>query len=126
MSEQLQFDAPSYVTIVKLQETTDGNFCYVAFHPELPNTISQGNTSKEATENLVEATELTIAHLVSNGLPIPEPMSFKVASVNDLLSTPEPTYFSFTDVSEQSIGSSDTHLSRQEIMTAPSGQLVPL
>lgn len=84
MSKQSKVDTTKYVTIVQLQETTEDNYCYVAYHPELPNAMSQGDTTKEAKENLIEATELAIAHLVENNLPIPEPMSFKASAVNDL------------------------------------------
>lgn len=83
MSKQMKADLPNYVTIVQLQKTTDGGWCYVAFHPELPQVMSQGNTAAEAEENLVEATELAIEHLASNRLPVPEPaylgnVSFRV------------------------------------------------
>jgi predicted RNase H-like HicB family nuclease len=64
-----------YVTIIRLGETFDGGYCYVAFHPELPSCMSQGETPEEAEENLGEATEMVIRHLFSNHLPIPEPAS---------------------------------------------------
>ena len=79
MSENLEFEIPNYITIVQLQQITDGDYCYVAFHPELPSVLSQGATKEEATENLIEATELAISHLISNNLPIPSP-----TEVNDL------------------------------------------
>lgn len=75
MAEHPEFNVPNYVTIVQLQQATDDTDCYVAYHPELPNCISQGATPQEAEENLVEATQLTIAHLVASHLPIPEPMA---------------------------------------------------
>ncbi len=75
MAEHLQFNIPKYSTIVQLEETTDGGNCYVAYHPELPDCLSQGTTPEEAEANLVEVTQMTIAHLVSSHLPIPEPMS---------------------------------------------------
>lgn len=71
-----------YVTIVQRQETTDGTYCYVAFHPELPNSLSQGNTPEEAEENLVEATELTINHLIANNLPVPIPIVLEDLTIN--------------------------------------------
>ena len=63
---------PNYITITKLTETTTGGYCYIAYHPELPTVISQGETATEARENLVEATELAIEHLTAHGLPVPE------------------------------------------------------
>jgi predicted RNase H-like HicB family nuclease len=65
-----------YQTIIKLSSTTDGQQCYVAYHPEIPNCMSQGETPGEAQANLQEATEMCLEHLASNGLPIPEPFAF--------------------------------------------------
>jgi predicted RNase H-like HicB family nuclease len=79
MTKQLQIDAPKYATVVRREDATDGTHCYVAFHPEFPNTTSQGDTPEEAEENLVEATELTLAHLKANNLPIPKPMSWQAS-----------------------------------------------
>lgn len=62
---------PPYVTIVNRQETTDGTSCYVAYHPELPTCLGQGDTPEEAKEDLAEAIVLVIEHLVAQGLPIP-------------------------------------------------------
>ena len=73
MNEQLELNIPNFTTVVTLQETTVGSYCYIAFHPELPNILSQGDTVQEAEANLVEATELAIEHLVRHGLPVPEP-----------------------------------------------------
>ena len=81
MADTIQINIPEYVTIVQIQEATDGSYCYVAYHPELPNCISQGDTPEEAEANLVEATELTITHLVSNKLPIPAPLRWRVSDV---------------------------------------------
>jgi predicted RNase H-like HicB family nuclease len=64
-----------YITIIRLGETTGGSYCYVAFHPELPGCMSQGETPEEAEENLREATEMVIRHLVSNHLHVPDPAS---------------------------------------------------
>ena len=66
---------PAYVTIVQREETTDGQPCYVAYHPELPNCRGQGATSEEAVEDLVAATEMVIQHLTASGLPVPEPQT---------------------------------------------------
>lgn len=66
--------ANQFMTIVRREEATNSTYCYVAFHPEFPNNMSQGDTPEEAEENLVEATELTLAHLKANNLPVPEPI----------------------------------------------------
>jgi predicted RNase H-like HicB family nuclease len=62
-----------YVTIIRLEENTEGGYCYVAFHPELPGCMSQGETPEEAKNNLREATEMVIKHLLLHHLHVPEP-----------------------------------------------------
>jgi len=76
MNRKSQVRVSEYTIVVKLQETTDHGYCYVAFHPELPYVLSQGDTAEEAQVNLAEATEMAIEHLVRHGLPVPEPKSF--------------------------------------------------
>jgi predicted RNase H-like HicB family nuclease len=70
----------NFITIVRLQETTTDGQCYIAYHPELPSCISQGETPEEAEANLVEATEMAIKHLLAHGLPIPQPFSLQDAT----------------------------------------------
>lgn len=121
MSEQLQ-NVPSYLTIVQLQQTTNDSYCYVAFHPELPDVLSQGDTAQEAKENLTEATELALAHLATNSLPIPKPM----ASTEGFSTIPESESSSPVIIDKVSFKSLVTPGSDQEIMTIPSGQVVTL
>ncbi len=83
MTDKKSLQIPNYVTVIEYQQTTDGKHCYVAFHPELPTCISQGNSPAEAEENLKEATMLAIEHLVTNNLPIPEPQSLYNISITD-------------------------------------------
>ena len=66
-------DQPQYTTMVKLQQTTDGGLCYIAYHPELPECISQGETSEDARANLDEATQMVLEHMRQNHIPIPKP-----------------------------------------------------
>jgi antitoxin HicB len=74
MSEEIRkLSDRKYQTVIKLEEATDGSYCYIAYHPELPGCMSQGNTPQEAEENLREATQMVIEHLVSNNLPVPDP-----------------------------------------------------
>ncbi|MCA9912544.1 MAG: type II toxin-antitoxin system HicB family antitoxin [Anaerolineae bacterium] len=54
---------------------TDGEEGYVAFHPQLPGCISQGDTSEEAIENLADARVLYIETLLQDGLSVPQPMT---------------------------------------------------
>ena len=62
-----------YTTVIIYRET-DGGGCHVAYHPELPTVLSRGDTPAQARHNLIEAAELSVAHLIENNLPIPEPM----------------------------------------------------
>jgi predicted RNase H-like HicB family nuclease len=89
-----------FITIVRLQETTTDGRCYVAYHPELPGCLSQGDTPEEAEANLVEATEMALEHLLAHGLPVPKPFSLLDAaprvprtasyeSTEEVLSLPE-------------------------------------
>jgi predicted RNase H-like HicB family nuclease len=123
MSEKVQFDIPSYVTIVQLEQTTDEDHCYIAYHPELPNCLSQGATPEEARENLVEATELTIAHLLANNLPVPVPMSQRTAhgaSVQVINSVVK------TNINDLEVASSDVYHSTEKKLTGPSVQVLTL
>ena len=81
MTESRRRKVPRYVTIVQLHEATDGSQCYVAYHPELPTCMSQGETPEEAEANLVEATHLALDHLAVNGLPIPPALRWGSVSV---------------------------------------------
>lgn len=66
-----------YITITMSQDDK-----YIAWHPELPPVLSQGETPVEARGNLIEATELAIEHLRANGLLIPEPMDIRDLTVD--------------------------------------------
>lgn len=78
MSEHV--NTPTFITIVRLQETTAEGRCYIAYHPELPSCLSQGDTPEEAEANLAEATEMAVEHLLAHGLPIPKPYSLQGAA----------------------------------------------
>jgi predicted RNase H-like HicB family nuclease len=51
--------------------TTDGDFCYLAYHPELPGCMSHGKTVAEAIHELHAARELYLKTLDELGQPIP-------------------------------------------------------
>jgi predicted RNase H-like HicB family nuclease len=65
--------AVRYPMVVYPDVCTDGSFCYVAEHPDLPGCAAHGNTLTEAKERLVRAREAYIAQLRSEGLPLPQP-----------------------------------------------------
>ena len=62
-----------YSTIVLPDVTTDGESCYVAYHPELEGCMSHGDTLEEALHNLGEVRRLYISTLIAEGLEVPPP-----------------------------------------------------
>lgn len=71
-----QLASRPYTAFYKLDRRTDGTFCYVAWHPELPGCMSDGETPQEALENLEDARRLYIESLMEDHLPIPVPRPF--------------------------------------------------
>lgn len=63
----------SYSIHVVPDETTDGEPCYLASHPELQGCMSHGLTIAEAMTNLHAARELYITTLQELDQPIPPP-----------------------------------------------------
>jgi len=63
----------SYSIHVVPDETTDGESCYLASHPELQGCMSHGLTVDEAITNLDAARELYLTTLRELGQPIPTP-----------------------------------------------------
>ena len=62
-----------YATIVVPDVDTDGEPCYVAYHPDLEGCMSHGDTIEEALSNLSEARTLYLSTLLEKGLDIPLP-----------------------------------------------------
>ncbi len=62
-----------YSTVVVSDVTTDGEPCYMAYHPELECCMSHGDTLEEALRNLSEVTRLYIFALIDDGLEVPPP-----------------------------------------------------
>lgn len=52
---------------------TDGSFCYVAEHPDLPGCGAHGTTVQEARELLAAARRAYIGHLLATGQTVPLP-----------------------------------------------------
>jgi predicted RNase H-like HicB family nuclease len=63
----------SYSVYVVPDETTDGEQCYLASHPELQGCMSHGRTIDEAVRNLDAARDLYVTTLQQLGQPIPPP-----------------------------------------------------
>jgi predicted RNase H-like HicB family nuclease len=64
-------DNEGYITVVIGDETTSGEPCYVASHPELPGCMATGFTEDEAIENLADALILYVGALKRRGLSVP-------------------------------------------------------
>ena len=62
-----------YSTVVVPDVTTDGEPCYMAYHPELEGCMTHGDTPEEALRNLCEARRLYISALLDDGLEVPPP-----------------------------------------------------
>lgn len=65
--------ARQYSMFVFRQTTTEDEPIYVALNPELDGCFAQGETSQEARENLDTFRVDYIHHLLTHGLPVPEP-----------------------------------------------------
>ncbi|QOJ34042.1 MAG: type II toxin-antitoxin system HicB family antitoxin [Nitrospira sp.] len=65
--------ANSYTVHVVPEQTTEGESCYLAYHPELEGCMSHGTTIIEALQGLDEARQLYLKTLLELGEPIPAP-----------------------------------------------------
>lgn len=66
--------ARRYAMFVFRDMTTEDEPIYVALNPELDGCFAQGETSQEARENLDAFRVDYIHHLLTHGLPVPEPV----------------------------------------------------
>jgi predicted RNase H-like HicB family nuclease len=64
-----------YPRLVRPDAFTDGSFCYVAEHPDLPGCVAYGRTLTEAADNLELARAAYLTQLISEGASIPMPAS---------------------------------------------------
>ena len=68
----------SYSTVVVPDVTTEGEPCYLAYHPELEGCMSHGYTPDEASDNLREARELYLATIAEMGVEAPVPIGLSL------------------------------------------------
>lgn len=61
--------------------TTHGEFCYLAYHPELPGCMTHGKTVEEAIQELQAARELYLHTLNELGQPIPQQPEHPVVAI---------------------------------------------
>ncbi len=75
-----------YSTVVQQDEISDsGARCYVAYHPELPGCMAQGETIIEAQHELDEVRALYLAHLAEHNLPVPLPFDARPGTMGAML-----------------------------------------
>lgn len=67
-----QYMAKAYTTVVREDRRGD-KACYMAYHPELPGCMAQGDTWQKAVESLREARRDYISVLQEEGMPVPVP-----------------------------------------------------
>jgi antitoxin HicB len=72
-------DLPYRVEMVQ-EALSDGRLVYVVSHPDFPGCMSHGDTPNEAIENLREARELVLQHLIEHGLEVPVPDTASAAA----------------------------------------------
>jgi predicted RNase H-like HicB family nuclease len=64
---------PIYPVYVRPDRCTDGTFCYVAEHPDLPGCAAHGDTIAEAKQLLSAARAVYIRRLRASGRALPVP-----------------------------------------------------
>ena len=62
------------------EQSTDGEPCYIASHPELPGCMSHADTPDEAIENLADARKLYLETLLEKNESIPVPSTIGTSS----------------------------------------------
>jgi predicted RNase H-like HicB family nuclease len=70
------FEIP-YPTVLRMDRCTDGSFCYIGEHPDLPGCAAHGETIREARESLAHARIAYLKHLVATHAPIPMPSPYR-------------------------------------------------
>jgi predicted RNase H-like HicB family nuclease len=82
----------SYSIHVVPDETTDGEPCYLASHPELQGCMSHGATVGEALQNLEDARKLYLETLRELGQDIPPPSKVQTMAVWENVVAPVMAY----------------------------------
>lgn len=78
----------AYVVVVKRDEYTNGQPCYVAFSPEVRYCYGSGITTQAAIADLLSARIDLFQSLLDDGIPIPEPMALGSETVAINLDAP--------------------------------------
>lgn len=75
--------ARQYTEVAFRDKTTTGGYIYMAITPELDGCMAQGETMREAKENLRLFRIDYIQHLLENDLPVPDPAWMATETVDD-------------------------------------------
>jgi predicted RNase H-like HicB family nuclease len=73
MMTKAEFLEMEYPVVVRPDRCTNGAFCYVAEHPDLPGCAAHGDTIKEARDLLNQARITYLKYLLAKGHAIPSP-----------------------------------------------------
>jgi len=66
-------ESQQYPVVVYPDRCTDGTFCYVAMHPDLPGCATHADEATEARALLSGAREAYLKALAADGIPAPKP-----------------------------------------------------
>lgn len=76
--------ADEYPVFVMPDARTDGSFCYVAYHPDLPGCVGYGDGIMEAKVSLANARGAYLKHLIARSevppVPSASPMLLELRS----------------------------------------------
>ena len=64
-----------YPVVIRPDFCTDGSFCYIAEHPDLPGCVAYAPTQSEARRLLDKARDAYLASLTKDGVAPPPPSS---------------------------------------------------
>lgn len=73
-----QLAARHYFTVVNREKTEDGEYYYVATHPDLPGCVADGETPEETKQELAKARVDFFYFLLEDNLSVPEPKTHEV------------------------------------------------
>lgn len=94
-----------YTEIMFRDKTTDDDYVYMAVTPELDGCMAQGETMRDARENLRLFRIDYIEHLLENNLTVPEPASMVARTEADSIELPltrqEPSFDEVLDAAIQ-------------------------
>lgn len=73
LDQAIALAARGYQVGVQREDDENGNPVWVAFVPEMPSCVAQGDTAQDAIEALKTVREDYIYFLMKHGVPVPEP-----------------------------------------------------